>query len=118
MAGLGCKEVWLDAWEFYHVFLSVVECAKFVVFLQKRTVVHVEETEVPCSYSSASFVHVNIAFYFVQPLEGFSDQNVFFEEDASLFIQYMEHYEPSFDVFEVVLEIAFGLFRHSILQQF
>lgn len=116
LAGLSSKEVRLDSWKIYHVLFCIVDNAKLIVPFHKRTMIHIKETEIPCSYPTTAFIYIHIFLYLVQPFERLCKQYILFNKDTAFFVEDMERYESSLDSIEMVLEVTVRLLYHPILE--
>jgi hypothetical protein len=79
-------------------------------------VVNVGEADVLRAGVDAADVCVSVFVDGFEPIEVFSEENVGFNEDASSFVEDMEHDQSPPYGFEVVFEIVLGLCPHSLLQ--
>ena len=77
--------------------------------------VNVEKTDVLRASIDAADVGVTVLIYVFEPIKVFSEENIRLDEDATFFVEYMEHNEPSPYGFEVVFEVTLRLLFHSLL---
>ena len=113
-----CQEIRLKTREGNHILFGFVNRTDFVKLFVGCSMVNVEKTDVLRASVDAADVGVMVLVDSSEPIEGFGEENIRLDEDATFFVEYMEHNEPSPYGFEVVFEITLRFLSYSFLQFF
>ncbi len=110
------QEIGFESGEFNHILFGVENHAYFIALFVGSAVVNVGEADVLRAGVDAADVGVSVFVDGFEPSEVFGEENVGFDEDASSFVEDVEHDQSSAYGFEVVFEIALRFRPHSLLQ--
>lgn len=110
------QEIGLKTRKGNHILFCLVNHADFIELFVWSSVVNVGEADVLRTGVDTADVGITVFVDGSEPIEGFGEENVRLDENASSFVKNMEGDESALYGFEVIFEVTLGLFPHSLLQ--